>query len=124
MCIRDRLEDHGLSSGIRYVDHNVYALSLPATAVSLVIAAIVITLNRSSKIRTAVLPLALPVLAHIVGGVVIPGYVTTFVVRPNELRAETPYIRHNIEFTRKAFGLDKVEEMPFEPRSANTAFDP
>jgi len=118
------LEDHGLSSGIRYVDHNVYALSLPATAVSLVIAAIVITLNRSSKIRTAVLPLALPVLAHIVGGVVIPGYVTTFVVRPNELRAETPYIRHNIEFTRKAFGLDKVEEMPFDPRRTNAVFDP
>jgi uncharacterized membrane protein (UPF0182 family) len=118
------LDDHGLFTGIRYVDDKVYALSLLATAVSLVIAAVVMTLNGSDRIRNAVLPLALPVGVHILGGVLIPGYVTTFVVRPNELQAETPYIRHNIAFTRKAFGLDRVEEMPFEPRRANAVFDP
>jgi uncharacterized protein len=118
------LDDHNLFTGIRYVDDKVYALSLTATAVSLVIAAVVMALNWSSRIRNAVLPLALPVVVQIVGGVLIPGYVTTFVVRPNELQAETPYIRHNITFTRQAFGLDKVDQMPFEPRRANTVFDP
>jgi hypothetical protein len=43
--------------------------------------------------------------------------VTTFVVRPNQLAREKPYIRHNIDATRKAFGLDKIEELPFEPRT-------
>src|SRR5262249_62273200 len=51
-------------------------------------------------------------------------YVSTFVVRPNELVRETPYIRNNIQLTREAFGLDKVEEIPFEPRLSNATFDP
>jgi uncharacterized membrane protein (UPF0182 family) len=118
------LEDHSLFTGVQYVGDKVYTLSLTATAVSLLIAAIVMALNGSSRIRNAILPLALPVVVHVVGGVLIPGYVTRFVVRPNELQAETPYIRHSIAFTRKAFGLDKVEEMPFEPRQANAVFDP
>jgi uncharacterized membrane protein (UPF0182 family) len=118
------LEDHNLFTGIRYVDDKVYAWSLLATAVSLVIAAGLMALNSSTRIRNAVLLLAIPIAVQIVGGVLIPGYVTTFVVRPNELQAETPYIRHNIAFTRKAFNLEQVEEMPFEPRRTNTGFDP
>jgi uncharacterized membrane protein (UPF0182 family) len=46
------------------------------------------------------------------------------VVRPNELVRETPYIKNNIEFTRASFGLSTVEEIPFEPRVTNTAFNP
>ena len=34
-----------------------------------------------------------------------------FVVRPNELSLEAPYIRHSIDHTRKAYGLDRVEEV-------------
>jgi uncharacterized membrane protein (UPF0182 family) len=49
---------------------------------------------------------------------------TTFVVKPNELVRETPYIRHNIEWTRRAFDLDHVEEIPFEPKLTNATFDP
>ena len=33
-----------------------------------------------------------------------------FVVTPNEQARETPFIQHNIEATRRAFGLDTVEE--------------
>ncbi|MCB2187871.1 MAG: UPF0182 family protein [Deltaproteobacteria bacterium] len=35
------------------------------------------------------------------------------VVSPNELTLERPFIAHNIEFTRRAFGLDRVEEREF-----------
>ena len=35
-------------------------------------------------------------------------YVNGFIVKPNELVRETPYIAHNIEITRKAYGLDRV----------------
>jgi len=34
-------------------------------------------------------------------------------VAPNEITFERPYIAHNIEFTRKAFGLDRIEEKEF-----------
>lgn len=32
-----------------------------------------------------------------------------FIVEPNELEKEKPFIAHNINFTRKAYGLDNVE---------------
>ncbi len=34
-------------------------------------------------------------------------------VQPNEISMEKPYIKHNIEFTQRGFGLDKIEERRF-----------
>ena len=39
-----------------------------------------------------------------------PAMLQRFSVAPNEMAMEAPYIRHNIAATRKAFGLDRVEE--------------
>jgi uncharacterized membrane protein (UPF0182 family) len=39
----------------------------------------------------------------------LPGLVQKFEVEPSELELETPYLKHNIEFTRKAFQLDNIE---------------
>jgi hypothetical protein len=36
-----------------------------------------------------------------------------YVVEPNELALETPYIQHNIRFTTLAYGLDRIEERDF-----------
>lgn len=44
-----------------------------------------------------------------------------FIVKPNELTLETPFIRHSIDFTRKAYGLNNVEEIPF-PAKSNLTF--
>ncbi len=52
---------------------------------------------------------------------IVPGFVQNYVVKPNELTLEAPYIRHNIQFTRQAFGLDDVQEHDFgqvEPLTA------
>ncbi len=46
--------------------------------------------------------------------VLIPGAFQWIRVEPNEITFETPYIAHNIDFTRKAFGLDRVEEREFD----------
>jgi uncharacterized protein len=35
------------------------------------------------------------------------------VVEPNELEKERPYITHNIQYTRQAYGLEQVERQPF-----------
>lgn len=45
-----------------------------------------------------------------------PGMVQRFVVEPNELDKEAPYIQHNIKYTRLGWGLDRVEERPFDVR--------
>jgi uncharacterized membrane protein (UPF0182 family) len=45
--------------------------------------------------------------------VLIPGLVQKYQVEPSELELETPYLKHNIDFTRKAFQLDKITEKAY-----------
>lgn len=45
----------------------------------------------------------------------LPAFVQQFVVKPNELAKESPYIAHNIDFTRQAYNLDSIEEVDFVP---------
>jgi uncharacterized membrane protein (UPF0182 family) len=118
------LQDHNLFSGVSYVDDNVLLVSMLATAIALLAGAVAAALNTSGRLRTLAVAVAIPVVANIVGGGILPWYVRTFVVRPNELVRESPYIRRNVEFTRKAFGLDRVEKLPFEPRESGVGFDP
>lgn len=42
-----------------------------------------------------------------------PSMVEQYIVKPNELEKETPYIANNIKFTTKAYGLDRVTVKPF-----------
>jgi uncharacterized membrane protein (UPF0182 family) len=43
----------------------------------------------------------------------LPGIVQRFTVDPNELELEQPYIKYNIEFTRLAYQLDRIEERDY-----------
>jgi hypothetical protein len=45
--------------------------------------------------------------------VLLPAIVQKFKVQPNELELETPYLKHNIDFTRKAYLLDRIEERDY-----------
>jgi len=49
-----------------------------------------------------------------------PQLVQTFLVTPNELELERPYIEDNIRFTRAGFGLADVEVQPFPEGGALT----
>ena len=62
------------------------------------------------------------VAAIIIGGI-FPALVQRFQVEPNELVREMPYIEYNIEFTREAFALDRVEEQPFPAEKAPISED-
>ena len=50
-------------------------------------------------------------------GTLYPSLLQRFVVIPNELDKEKPYIQNNITFTRIAYKLDKIKEIPFENKS-------
>jgi len=54
---------------------------------------------------------------------IIPSVFQKLVVSPNELTKETPFIKHNIEATRKAYGLDKIEERNISADKPITAED-
>src|SRR5438445_872151 len=119
------VQDGGLFTGVRYVDDNIVIPGLSFVIAALLAGADVAAINiRMGRIRNLGIAIAIPALTYLVAGVIAPFYVTTFVVRPNELVRERPYIKSNIEFTRKAFGLDHIEEIPFEPRLTNAVFDP
>jgi uncharacterized membrane protein (UPF0182 family) len=49
-----------------------------------------------------------------------PGLTQSLLVAPNEITYEQPYIAHNIDFTRRAFHLNKMEERQFPPVGAFT----
>src|SRR4029079_9878752 len=46
-----------------------------------------------------------------------------FVVKPNELVRESPYIAHNIEMTRQAFALNRIEQILFPADTGSPAVD-
>ena len=53
------------------------------------------------------------VVVGILGGSIYPEILQRFVVAPNEIDKERPYIANSIEFTRKAYALDRFEERNF-----------
>jgi uncharacterized membrane protein (UPF0182 family) len=62
------------------------------------------------------------VAAIIVGGI-FPALVQRFQVQPSELARERPYIEYNIEFTREAFALGRIEEQSYPAEKAPTRQD-
>ncbi len=56
-------------------------------------------------------------------GTGVPILAQKFIVKPNELAKEAPYIAYNIDFTRKAYNLNKIKEVDFEVNDKLTAQD-
>jgi uncharacterized protein len=52
-----------------------------------------------------------------------PSVVQQFSVLPNEVERETPYLKHNIDATRAAYGLDRVQERDLTGRGTLSAED-
>ncbi len=63
------------------------------------------------------------VLVLIVINGIIPGLIEQYVVKPNELQKETPYILNNIKLTREAYGLNKIKAESFPVDQAITYND-
>ncbi|MFZ0484914.1 MAG: UPF0182 family protein [Desulfobacterales bacterium] len=56
-------------------------------------------------------------------GTGLPILVQKVIVKPNELAKETPYIAYNIDFTRKAYNLNKIKVVNFEVNNQLSAQD-
>jgi uncharacterized membrane protein (UPF0182 family) len=114
--------DHQVFSGVTYVEAKHLLPAYVWVAVALIIAALICLINGLAlrKFRILILALAIPIAVYVVGVVIIPAYVTSFIVKPNELGRETPYLMHNIAATRAAYGLDRIEQRNFD---ANTTAD-
>jgi uncharacterized membrane protein (UPF0182 family) len=63
--------------------------------------------------------LALTAMGALVIGMIVfkalyPGAIQQFEVEPNEINKEAPYISRNIAYTRQAFDLATIQQLPFE----------
>ncbi len=113
-------QDHQTFSGVSFTEANYLLPALLWVSIALLIAAVLAMLNAitQKRLRLLLVAIALPVAVYVVGAVIVPAYVTSFVVKPNELGREAPYIEHNIGWTRKAFGLDGIEQREFDAENS------
>src|SRR5438874_2930669 len=118
------LDGHTIFGGVTYTDAHVMLTGMLIVCAALVLGAAIavanaITVSRGRWLVAAVLPAVVCYLPlQIVGW-----YVNSFVVKPNELVREQPYITHNIEMTRQAFGLDRVSQREFAAETDVAAAD-
>jgi uncharacterized membrane protein (UPF0182 family) len=118
-------EHHTIFDGVSYTDAHVTLLGKLFVVFALLLGALIAAVNaarspRGSWLIVAAVPaLVCSVLLGIVGW-----YMNSFIVKPNELVREQPYISHNIEMTRMAYGLDKFALKEFPAETTVEAADP
>src|SRR6266568_3340490 len=118
-------DDHQTFSGVTFTEANYFLPSLLWVAIALVVAAVICLVNAFAlrRVRLFIAVVPVPLIIYIVGGIIVPAYVTNFIVKPNELGRETPYIKENITWTRRAFGVDRIEQRNFDAETSTEAFD-
>ncbi len=118
-------EDHTIFGGVTYVEAHVTLTGMLLVCAALVVGAVIATLNATSvlpggrRLVVAVLPAVVCYVALQAVG----WYVGSFIVKPNELVREQPYIAHNIELTRQAYGLDRFSQREFPAETTVEAAD-
>ncbi|MGH9929683.1 MAG: UPF0182 family protein, partial [Pyrinomonadaceae bacterium] len=118
-------EDHQTFSGVTFTEANYLLPALYFVCIALLTAAVIALINAISKrsLRLLLLGLAIPLVVYVIGVYLVPAYVTSFIVKPNELGRESPYIEQSIAWTRRAFGLEQVELREFQADSAAEALE-
>jgi uncharacterized membrane protein (UPF0182 family) len=105
----------GPSFGASYTDINV---KIPAyrilSAISFLWFIYLIYSAFRPKIKLLLLSAGIWVSAILILAYGLPLLVQKFVVRPNELAKESPFIAYNIDFTRKAYNLNNIKEVDFD----------
>ena len=118
-------DEHTIFSGVTYTDAHVMLPGMLAVCAALVLGAAIATINvvavpRVRWLIASVAPVAVCYLVLQIAG----WYVSSFIVKPNELVREQPYIAHNIDLTRQAYGLDRLMQREFPAETTVEAADP
>jgi hypothetical protein len=118
-------DDHTIFGGVTYTDAHVTLAGLLVVCIGLILGAAIAVTNAVSAPRmrwlfAAVVPAAVSYLAL----QIIAWYVGNFIVKPNELVRERPFISYNIDLTRQAYELDRVAQREFPAETTVEATDP
>ena len=119
------LDTHTLFDGVTYTDAHILIPGLLLVSLALLLGAGLAAYNAMRTARgTAIVTAAAPAVVVYIALSLVSWYVTSFVVRPNQLDRETPYIAHNIQNTRGAFSLDRFDRKEFPAETSVNAADP
>jgi uncharacterized membrane protein (UPF0182 family) len=116
--------ERGVAFGASYTD--IHA-QLPAQwiliVVVLVFTGILIAAFIKRKRRLLTYGIVIWVVVSIIAGSVVPSLMQRFQVQPNEFALEKQYIEYNIQATREAFALNRIEEQSFPAEEMPTILD-
>lgn len=95
--------------GLSYTDQliNVPKSYVLAAVAIIMVVWVIISVFRGN-IQSSIKPIILYVAVLLIGQIA-SVVVQNFIVSPNEFSKEKPYLEHNLEFTRAAYALDKIE---------------
>jgi uncharacterized protein len=118
------MNDHTIFSGVTYTDAHITIPGMLIVSIALLIGAGMALVNAvsSPRVRWLAAAVAPAAACYVIVGL-LGWYVSAFVVKPNELVRERPFITNNIESTRRAFGLDRVEQQAFPAETSVEALD-
>jgi len=118
-------DDHTIFGGVTYTDAHVMLAGMLVVCAALVLGAVIAAVNAVSMQRGRWLVVAiLPAAVCYVGLQVVAWYVSSFIVKPNELVREKPYIVYNTDLTRQAYGLNRVTQREFPAETTVEAAEP
>jgi uncharacterized membrane protein (UPF0182 family) len=104
----------GVVYGVGYTEAHVTIAALWVMIAASTAACILLAVN-FPRPRWKAMPIGMIAFAaiYVLGIVVVPALVQKFVVQPNELGLETPYLKNYIGLTRKAYDLDSIQETAY-----------
>jgi hypothetical protein len=118
-------DQHAIFSGVSWTDAHVTILGMSFISVALVVGAGIAFACGLFKQRVRWLAAAFAPAAVCYVIVALAGwYASTFIVNPNRLDRERPYIVDNIALTRQAYGLDLFAQQEFPAETTVAAADP
>ncbi|HBC92359.1 MAG TPA: UPF0182 family protein [Pelotomaculum sp.] len=115
---------HGAVWGPGYTSTHATIVAYKVLSVIALLCALAILVNLFlRRFRLVVYSIGVLLLASILLGGIYPSVVQKFVVQPNEIAMESPYLQRNIQYTRMAYNLDAVEKKDFPAGRILTAND-
>ena len=112
----------GLIAGATYADMNARVPVRWVLAIIAALAGVTVIANAFlfSGYRLPIFVIGLWAVTGLVGGAIYPSIVQRTVVDPNQLEKERSFIARNIEWTRRAYGLEGIVETTFPAEPATT----
>jgi uncharacterized protein len=115
---------HTIFAGVTYTDAHVTIIGMSFISAALLLGAVIVIAAALAQPRARWLVISIvPAAACYVIAGIAGWYVGTFIVKPNQLDREQPYITDNIALTRQAYALDRFDQREFPADTTVAAAD-